>query len=172
MEQNVWAKSSSDSEGLEKFYSDNIDNYMWDKRVHTLIYKAKDEKIAKKAFKLASKKKGAKLSQEEFVNKFAKNGDTLVTIHTFATTPDNLRLIGYEKWENGLSTIKTTNEGYEFIRFVKLIENEPKPLADIRGQVIADYQEYLEKEWVKSLKEKYSVVVNDKVFQEIVSSLN
>jgi peptidyl-prolyl cis-trans isomerase SurA len=172
MEQNVWAKSSSDFEGLEKFYSENIKDYMWDRRVHSLVYKTKDKKIAKKAFKLITKKKGAKLTQKEFESKFAKDSDTLLTIHPFAATPDNLKLIGYETWENGLSAIKTTDEGYEFIRFIKLIEDEPKPLADIKGQVIADYQEYLEKEWIKSLREKHSIVVNDKVFQEIVSSLN
>lgn len=36
-----------------------------------------------------------------------------------------------------------------------------QPLSEIRGQVIADYQESLEEAWLKKLHEKYSVKIND-----------
>lgn len=36
-----------------------------------------------------------------------------------------------------------------------------KNLDDIRGQVIVDYQQYLETEWIKLLRAKYSVRVNN-----------
>lgn len=172
MEKEVWTKSSSDTAGLKMFYNQNIDRYQWDKRVHTLVYKSETEKIAKKAQKLLSKDKGKKLSEEKFIKKFTKKDKKLLTIEEFASTPDNLRLKGYDSWSNGLSSIATTDKGFEFIRYIKTVENEPKPFSDIRGQVIADYQEYLEKEWIKSLREKHKVTVNEKVFNKILSNLN
>jgi Rad3-related DNA helicase len=39
--------------------------------------------------------------------------------------------------------------------------NYDKPLNDIRGQVVADYQQSLEEEWLSSLKKKYNVKINE-----------
>ncbi|WP_233165757.1 hypothetical protein [Pedobacter sp. ASV12] len=36
-----------------------------------------------------------------------------------------------------------------------------KSFEDVRGQVIADYQQSLEDQWIKSLRAKYTVKVND-----------
>lgn len=39
--------------------------------------------------------------------------------------------------------------------------NYDKPLTEIRGQVIADYQLSLEEDWIKKLKEKYNIKINE-----------
>ena len=44
---------------------------------------------------------------------------------------------------------------------------QPEEAADVRGQVTSDYQAVLEDEWVKSLKSKYPVVVNQKVLKMV-----
>jgi peptidyl-prolyl cis-trans isomerase SurA len=44
----------------------------------------------------------------------------------------------------------------------------PKELAETRGYVISDYQSYLEKEWIASLKQKYTVKVNKEVFNSLI----
>ncbi len=36
-----------------------------------------------------------------------------------------------------------------------------KQFEDAKGQVIADYQQQLENEWIKSLKSKYTVKINE-----------
>ena len=38
---------------------------------------------------------------------------------------------------------------------------------DERGKVTSDYQDFLEKEWIKQLREKYPVVVDQEVFEEL-----
>ena len=43
--------------------------------------------------------------------------------------------------------------------------NQPEEAADVRGQVTTDYQNALEKEWVKELKSKYKVKINKKVLK-------
>jgi peptidyl-prolyl cis-trans isomerase SurA len=43
----------------------------------------------------------------------------------------------------------------------------PQVYSDERGQVTTDYQDYLEKEWVKTLREKYPVVLNEEVWAKI-----
>jgi len=36
-----------------------------------------------------------------------------------------------------------------------------KSFDEVKGQVIADYQQSLEEDWIKSLKSKYTVKVNE-----------
>ena len=43
----------------------------------------------------------------------------------------------------------------------------PEDLDDVRSLVISDYQEELEKEWVKSLRQKYSVVIDPEVLATV-----
>jgi peptidyl-prolyl cis-trans isomerase SurA len=44
---------------------------------------------------------------------------------------------------------------------------EAKKLDETRGQVTSDYQEYLESEWLRSLKAKYPVSVNEELLKQI-----
>ncbi len=42
-----------------------------------------------------------------------------------------------------------------------------KPLSEVRGEVIADYQLSLEDKWLKSLKQKYQVKVNENELKKL-----
>ena len=43
-----------------------------------------------------------------------------------------------------------------------------KVLADARGYVIADYQDYLEKKWIADMEAKYPVKINEAVLKVMV----
>ena len=43
----------------------------------------------------------------------------------------------------------------------------PECWEDEKGKVTTDYQDYLEAEWIKQLREKYPVVINEKVWNAI-----
>jgi peptidyl-prolyl cis-trans isomerase SurA len=53
-----------------------------------------------------------------------------------------------------------------------MLQPEPKTLDEARGLVTADYQTYLEKEWIKELKEKYPVAVNEDVLEKVLVEYN
>ncbi len=46
-------------------------------------------------------------------------------------------------------------------------QNYNKPLNEVRGEVIADYQLSLEDKWLKSLKQKYQVRINDNELKKL-----
>jgi peptidyl-prolyl cis-trans isomerase SurA len=54
----------------------------------------------------------------------------------------------------------------------KVIEAEPLPFNSVQGEIISGYQEYLENNWVRQLKEKYTVKVENVVMEEIRKKLN
>ncbi|WP_243718109.1 hypothetical protein [Pedobacter changchengzhani] len=45
--------------------------------------------------------------------------------------------------------------------------NYSKPLDEIRGQVIADFQENLEAEWIKKLRQKYNIKINEREINKL-----
>ncbi|WP_114778334.1 peptidylprolyl isomerase [Botryobacter ruber] len=70
------------------------------------------------------------------------------------------------KWEKGVYT--TQQNGREYLIIIKdILQPDYKQLNEVRGIVTSDYQNYLEQQWVKELREKYPVTVN----QEEVSKL-
>ena len=49
----------------------------------------------------------------------------------------------------------------------KLLKKGPEDYTDVRGQVVADYQELLEKEWVAQLRRRYAFTVNRDVLETV-----
>ncbi len=52
--------------------------------------------------------------------------------------------------------------------FGKLLKKMPEAYTDVRGQVTADYQTYLEKVWVKKLNKKYPV----EIYEDVLKTVN
>ena len=42
----------------------------------------------------------------------------------------------------------------------KVLKKGPEDYTDVRGQVVADYQDQLEREWVAELRRRYTFSVN------------
>ena len=43
-----------------------------------------------------------------------------------------------------------------------------KALDESKGYIIADYQDFLEKEWVDSLRKKYTVQISKAAFESLI----
>ncbi|QHL88799.1 OmpA family protein [Nibribacter ruber] len=70
-------------------------------------------------------------------------------------------------WQPG--TYTTTVDGRSVLVKIDQIEPAgPKALNETRGAVISDYQNYLEKEWVKELRQKYPVSVNQAEVEKLI----
>ena len=51
--------------------------------------------------------------------------------------------------------------------FGKLLKKGPEDYTDVRGLVVADYQEMLEQQWVAELRRKYTFKVDEEVLQTV-----
>ncbi len=83
----------------------------------------------------------------------------------------------YEKGENPIAdkhfgqTGEFTGELDEqvyYLRVKAVLPPQPKELSEVRGQVVADYQVYLEENWVDSLKKRYPVKINEANFKKLI----
>ena len=71
-------------------------------------------------------------------------------------------------WKPGIYDAGKINGRYYVVKIVNVFPAAPKKMDEIKGQVIADYQDYLEKQWIEQLKVKYPV----KIDESVVSSLH
>ena len=65
--------------------------------------------------------------------------------------------------------IKTTVEkAVNFVIVNDILEPMNKELTEARGLVTADYQTYLEQQWIESLRSKYPYKVNTKLLKKLL----
>lgn len=72
-----------------------------------------------------------------------------------------IRKVGVYVLENDQSGIKRILAVNEYN------SGEVHPFKEIKGNVIADYQKSLEKEWIASLKKKYHVKIEKRALKQV-----
>jgi hypothetical protein len=50
--------------------------------------------------------------------------------------------------------------------------DEPRRMENIKGQLIADYQQVLEDNWLRELREKFPVIINERGLKETYKRLD
>jgi peptidyl-prolyl cis-trans isomerase SurA len=65
------------------------------------------------------------------------------------------------EWKPGSYTLNQDNRVI-YIEVSQVEQPRPKTFEEARGQVISDYQTYLEKQWISELRQKYGVTINEK----------
>ena len=67
----------------------------------------------------------------------------------------------------GLTASQVVDGRVVLIDMKKIVPPSPKPLNEARGLVTAAYQDQLEKDWIKELRAKYTVKVEQDVLYSI-----
>ncbi|QGY47324.1 hypothetical protein GM418_27750 [Maribellus comscasis] len=158
-EKKIWNFAAKDTAGLEKYYSDNQKKYSWEERFKGYIILCNDKFTREEADKYFA----AGMTDEE-ISDLINAEEKRITITKGAWEKGNNPVVDYYVW-NGAEP-QDFNTETTFIRGDK-IPPEPKNMDEARGLYISDYQDYLEEEWIKSLKKKYKIKVNKKLLKKI-----
>ena len=164
-DQKVWSKAVKDTAGLRAFYEKNKNSYLWEERADVSTYKCIDVKTAKEVRKMLAAGKGEK----EIVEKINKTSQLNVSVENITYLKGESKNVD-ANWKKGIAEkdIKDDRENKVLVIVVNnVLPKSPKTLAECRGAVTADYQVYLEKEWLSYLKGKYIVKVNNDVLNTI-----
>ena len=157
----VWDKSLKDTLGLQKFYETHKAEYKLPKRYHILMIQTNSKKTAKRVARDLRKGK----SKKEIIEKY-KNKNIL---HKEKDYVEEDPIVKNHDLEIGKPHIYKDGKQY-IILYLKKIKPEKFPeLKDIKGKVTNDYQNYLEQQWIKELKQKYPVKLNETVWQQLRS---
>ena len=167
----VWDKASQDSAGLAEFYKEQQQvetKYRWEERGVASIYKLddryKDQLDEVRAF-------AATHSPKEVLEKFNTTDPPALKYESktmeYSVYPEFKSM----EWKAGALSQSESDPRGRHTKFVKIEEILPassKTLDEARGYIVADYQDYLESQWVEQLRKEYKVKVNQKVFDSLV----
>jgi peptidyl-prolyl cis-trans isomerase SurA len=160
----VWSKAVKDSAGLQMYFNNNKTKYVWGERADATIYSCSNKDNA------------------EIVRNMLKKGNTESEILKIINKDSQLNLNAETKifnkgenewvdknWVAGISNDIVLEKDHKvvIVNVKKIEKNAQKSLEDARGAVISDYQNYLEKQWIEELKQKYTVSINQQVLSEV-----
>lgn len=162
---NVWDKANQDTVGLISFYQSVADKYVTNEKalVSEVVVHTTDRKLAEKVYKFATKN-----NVDDLEKKFNKKNKVVTyTKNEYDKGSKELADIVWKK--NSKGTLNSSSDGgiFTFLKINDLIPSRPKSLGEARGYVVADYQNYLDKEWVKSLDHEYNIVI----YKDVLNSL-
>lgn len=162
----VWDKANQDTEGLAAYFKANKKNYTWEApRYKGSIIYAKNEVAAKAAKQIVK----------------SAHPDSVLSYLNQRVNVDSVMYVRVERgiWEAGKNAAVdkygfknkaaefTPSEEFPIVLAVGKVIKNPQEYTDERAKVTTDYQDYLEKAWIKTLREKYPVAINEEVRAEI-----
>jgi len=168
MEAQVWEAARKDSLGLQSYFNKNAGDYKWNKRVYAIVASSPNKSVVKKVSKYL--KKGW---TQEKIKKRVNKKDKLNVIFTKDTMDINHQALPKDyKFNKGISSIYKHNESYVVVKTDAIINSNPKSFEDARGKVMSDYQAFIEEDWIKTLKEKYKVDINNQSLETVKKELS
>ena len=161
----VWDKASKDTEGLEEFFTKNSSSYKWDKpRFKGRVTYCKDEATLKVAKNIVKKSLPDSIDRD-LRTRLNDSIQYVKTERGLYVAGDNQAVDVYG-FKNKNADY-TPSEDFPFAFVTGKLLKKPENYSDVRGQVTTDYQNFLEEEWIKTLRTKYPVKINDEVLKTI-----
>ena len=173
-DEKVWSKAVKDTIGLQQFYEANKHDYKWEKRLDADIIVLNDpaqEEEVTSMIDNAGKKSLQEIGLDTIPGIFVESGLFPKGENSF---------IDQINWKKGYSEMLPLHDFHElydgsvndensvvFAHIKDIRKPEPKTLDEARGMVTSDYQNFLEEQWIRELKETYTVTVNEEVLDNI-----
>ncbi len=169
LQKKIWDKSEKDSVGLKNYFNKNRDNYTWKKRGDLTIASCT---VNEKAVLVKNYLDEGKSTEE--IKELLNEGATIHVLFSRGTLEEGSSKLpeGYV-FDHGVSQIyNDKDKQFTIIRVNSIIEPKNKELNETRGQVVNDYQNYLEKKWIKSLHKKYKLKINNTEVKRLKNLIN
>ena len=151
MEKKVWNRAVDDSIGLRAYYESNSLAYQWGQRTSATIYSHGSIEILNELEELLSDEKtAASFIEEKKIKKVVGQFDS-----------GQSELIDQLTKRVGKQYHQENNLHY-LIVIDGILSPSQKTFEEAKVDLISDYQEYLEAQWIDQLRSKYPVRVNEK----------
>lgn len=164
--QAIWDKAAKDEEALARYFKKNKKKYRWDEpRFKGIAYHVKDKADVKAVAKCVKK---LKFDDWNEALRTTFNGDSVIRIRVekgLFKKGDNA-LIDREEFNVRDAKVDSV-KGYPIDATYGKKLKKPQDYTDVRGLVVADLQDEMERLWVADLRKKYPVTINEEVLKTV-----
>lgn len=158
----IWNSISSDTLRLQQWFQDHRKEYSFEKPIFKgslLFCKSEADFNELKAFCEG-------VSESELPERIAQFNENGVRVHA-VNGPIMQGGSSYcDAIVFGIGTADQSAE-YPFMSYIGHVTSQPEDWTEMSGQVISDCQDAAEKEWIKSLRKRYSYKIDKKVLKTV-----
>ncbi len=167
----VWQRAIQDTAGLSKFFETIKDRYRWNERYEALVIITENVAKQKAIEKTLKKLIKSGTSVENFAQAVRQQlKDTAINLRVEKVLVESgqNRYVDQTKRKKGFYSLKTNENAAVWVNISNVLPPQPKKLNEVKGFVVAEYQNHLEKAWVKELLQKYPVIIHTEVYEKLI----
>ena len=162
----VWQKALEDEVGLQAYFQAHASDYHWETpRYRGIVLHCASKRVGKRVRKLLKE-----IPEEEWGDGirlvFNAEGKQQVRYEQGVfLMGDNVAvdILAFKKKKREMPA----DESYPFTTIFGKIEKGPSSVEEVQGQVVADYQQYLNAAWVARLRAAGKVEINQEVLKTV-----
>jgi peptidyl-prolyl cis-trans isomerase SurA len=167
MENEIWKAGSTDSIGVQEYYKANKENYFFNKRIDAVVASSANIDDINNVAKLMKQGKSPEQIKESI-----NINDEVHVIFTSAKMDANHQAITKDfEFKEGLSDVLMHNGAYIVVDVKEVLPKSLRSFEEAKGKVVSDFQDNKEINWLKALREKYKVEINQDVLNDVKSKL-
>ena len=156
-DQNIWTKAIKDTAGLKEFYKSNQDTWKWPNRISGTLFTSESKKTVNKVKSLKLKKS---LSNDSIMSTLNKDNLFNLKYENKIIDDFNKYNLAFKDLEKGFNGPFNYQEKWILIYVEDKLPQRNKELKEAEGIIVSAYQNYLENQWLSSLKEKHKISIN------------
>lgn len=163
----VWEKASKDEAGLDAWFRAHKKDYAWSEpRFKGIAYHVKNQADVKAVKRCV---KGLPFGQWADVLRQTFNPDSIIRIRVEQGIfkPGDSRLVDHKIFKTALDQPVEVNKDYPIDAVYGKKLKKPDDYTDVRSQVVEDYQQALEQQWIATLRQRYPVKIYDDVLKTV-----
>lgn len=166
MSDKVWNKAIKDTTGLKMYFEAHNDKYMWEKRYDAYVYECKDAQVAKQVADLL---KSDTISSRTIIGIINKDSELNLRVRTGKLEADNTPYLKGHDLKTGVNPVYEYDGKFYVVKVSDILSPSPKMLSEAKGAATADYQNYLEQQWLEELVKKHPIIIHEKVLYSLGS---
>ena len=166
MENKIWKGAQLDSIGLKSYYNENTSKFKSNSKITANIARSNKKKKLKAVKKLWSQG----LSTEAISQKLNKRDQVLI-FSSGDFEIDNPLIPKNMVFNKGISEIFSLDDNYILLNISNIETPQILSFEDAKGAVISNYQNVLESEWLETLRNKFPIVINEEILNDLKKSI-
>lgn len=162
----IWSKAAADEKGLAYYFKKNKSRYAWDKpRFKGMAYHVKTQSDVAAVRKSVE---GKPFGDWAEILRTTFNNDSTIRIRVEkGIFKEGMNALVDKEIFHKDTTVTTLKDYPINAVYGKVLKKGPEDYTDVREQVVADYQEELEKHWVADLRKHYDFTIDRTVLATV-----